>query len=146
MCRFEDLEKEGLLEYILQLSFAAHCKVLTEEINSNNCCGCQRDDPDPIEHDCLIMIGMDPWFDYYDKPLKRLDLRHVLQVVRNVCLELGLSSPDNRWEVLLKELIKWPMKHFYLLALRIGVVNSPQQMCEAILEIASIFATTEHFR
>ena len=72
VCRFEDLEKERLLEYILQLSFAAHYKALIEEINSNNCCGCQREDPSPIEHDCQIKIGMDPWFDYYDEALKKL--------------------------------------------------------------------------
>lgn len=138
MCRFEDMEKTQLAN-IVQLSFAAHCRALVEELKTYNCWGCQHDRPSQKEHDCLMMVGMDPWFSYYDDALERLDLRQVLQDARNVCEELGLPPPDGRWKHYPSELMKWSMTHFYLLVFKMDRVDSPQHRFEAILKAASSF-------
>ena len=108
--------KETLFKYIIQLSFAVHCKTWVEELITQNCLGCHHDHPSQIEHDCLMMVGMDPWFDYYEEAIKRLDLRQVLQCARNVAVEFGLTLPDNEWKTYLVELKQWPIEHIYLLA------------------------------
>ena len=138
MCRFEDMEKTQLA-YIVQLSFAAHCRTFVEELKTYNCWGCQHDRPSQKEHDCLMMVGMDPWFSYYDDALERINLRHVLQGARNVCEELGLVPLDNRWKNYPTELMKRPMIDIYLLAFKMDQVDTPQHRFEAILKAASSF-------
>ena len=111
MYGFEDM-KETLIEYIIQLSFAVHCKTLVEQLRTKNCWGCHHDRPSQIEHDCLMSEGMDQWFDYYEEALERLDLRQVLHCAQAVAVEFDVTLSDNEWEAYLIELKQWPINAF----------------------------------
>ena len=134
--------EEKLFEYIIQLSFAVDCKAIVEELRTSNCWGCQHDRPSQKEHDCLMSVGMDPWFDYYDEALKRLDYKEVIQCARNVSLELGLTFNDDGWKTYLTEMKQCPIENVYLLAFEMEQSYTPQGRFEAVLKATSTYSIT----
>lgn len=132
--------KETLIEYIIQLSFAVHCKTLVEQLRTKNFWGCHHDRPSQIEHDCLMSEGMDPWFDYYEEALERLDLRQVLHCAQAVAVEFDVTVSDNEWEAYLIELKQWPIERIYLLAFQMEQTHTAEGRFEAVLKTASSFS------
>lgn len=132
--------QETLLEYIIQLSFAVHCKTWVEELTRNNCWGCQHDRPSQKEHDCLMLVGMDPWFAYFEEALKRLDQGQVIQCAQNVAAEFGLTLPDSESKTYFIQLKHWPIERFYMLVFKMEQTHTAQGRFKAILQAASSFS------
>lgn len=121
----------SLVDRVFQLTFAALCDELIQQVKIGCCDGCAINHLSQTAHSCLMINQEDAWFRYFDQAVEKVDLVHVMKLAQNVCSTLGIYVSDN-WQSSLAELPKLPRTALYLSSLELKNSGNVVQVEEIV--------------
>ena len=110
---------EGLINHILQLTYANMVDELIQEEKLNCCHGCAIQHPSQRQHSCPMMDKEDSWLHYQEDVLEKLIwmlsfMNNFESVYNALDFKLGQS-----WEMYVSELPKMPWTNVFLTSLEV---------------------------